>query len=120
DTAALAVYVCTACFVAFICSRDLRHLHSFPTRRSSDLDVHLRLWRRAVHQPAPLDHAVDAEHPADRRNHVGLHHQQQEEAGGEQDRKSTRLNSSHVKSSYAVFCLKKKKQELISRDLISI
>src|SRR5215475_5338950 len=25
------------------------------------------------------------------------------------DRKSTRLNSSHVKSSYAVFCLKKKK-----------
>src|SRR5438874_10726681 len=30
-------------------------------------------------------------------------------AGGE-DRKSTRLNSSHVEISYAVFCLKKKKQ----------
>src|SRR5690606_41296688 len=30
-------------------------------------------------------------------------------AGGE-DRKSTRLNSSHVKISYAVFCLKKKKK----------
>src|SRR5690606_39788064 len=28
----------------------------------------------------------------------------------ETDRKSTRLNSSHVKISYAVFCLKKKKQ----------
>src|SRR5690606_41523843 len=28
---------------------------------------------------------------------------------GEIDRKSTRLNSSHVKISYAVFCLKKKK-----------
>src|SRR5690606_39863857 len=27
-----------------------------------------------------------------------------------QDRKSTRLNSSHVKISYAVFCLKKKNQ----------
>src|SRR5690606_41701737 len=27
-----------------------------------------------------------------------------------QDRKSTRLNSSHVKNSYAVLCLKKKKQ----------
>src|SRR5690606_20991654 len=26
------------------------------------------------------------------------------------DRKSTRLNSSHVKTSYAVFCLKKKQQ----------
>src|SRR5690606_41085083 len=28
-----------------------------------------------------------------------------------QDRKSTRLNSSHVKISYAVFCLKKKKNK---------
>src|SRR5437870_10295976 len=28
----------------------------------------------------------------------------------EQDRKSTRLNSSHVAISYAVFCLKKKKK----------
>src|SRR5690606_39759941 len=27
------------------------------------------------------------------------------------DRKSTRLNSSHVKISYAVFCLKKKKED---------
>src|SRR5690349_23161274 len=27
------------------------------------------------------------------------------------DRKSTRLNSSHVENSYAVFCLKKKKQK---------
>src|SRR3989442_5457440 len=27
------------------------------------------------------------------------------------DRKSTRLNSSHVRISYAVFCLKKKKQQ---------
>src|SRR5437899_9150362 len=30
---------------------------------------------------------------------------------GERDRKSTRLNSSHLGISYAVFCLKKKKQE---------
>src|SRR5438094_5238084 len=30
---------------------------------------------------------------------------------GEKDRKSTRLNSSHRTNSYAVFCLKKKKQE---------
>src|SRR6266511_5827651 len=30
-----------------------------------------------------------------------------------QDRKSTRLNSSHVKISYAVFCLKKKKKTYI-------
>src|SRR5690606_39405671 len=42
---------------------------------------------------------------------VGMHgdvlaHQ----SGGGEDRKSTRLNSSHVKSSYAVFCLKKKRE----------
>src|SRR5690606_41674641 len=30
-----------------------------------------------------------------------------------EDRKSTRLNSSHVKISYAVFCLKKKKKNKI-------
>src|SRR5690606_41587138 len=29
----------------------------------------------------------------------------------QQDRKSTRLNSSHVKISYAVFCLKKKNEQ---------
>src|SRR5690606_40914580 len=32
------------------------------------------------------------------------------DAGDRGDRKSTRLNSSHVKISYAVFCLKKKKK----------
>src|SRR5436305_10808409 len=30
---------------------------------------------------------------------------------GPRDRKSTRLNSSHVRISYAVFCLKKKKKK---------
>src|SRR5690554_6983002 len=33
--------------------------------------------------------------------------------GGLTDRKSTRLNSSHVRISYAVFCLKKKKKNLM-------
>src|SRR5699024_11507713 len=32
---------------------------------------------------------------------------------GAQDRKSTRLNSSHVSISYAVFCLKKKKHSML-------
>src|SRR5690242_20752645 len=32
-------------------------------------------------------------------------------AEGAEDRKSTRLNSSHMSISYAVFCLKKKKQK---------
>src|SRR5690606_40551154 len=32
------------------------------------------------------------------------------------DRKSTRLNSSHVKISYAVFCLKKKKKDSLKMN----
>src|SRR5690606_39313216 len=43
---------------------------------------------------------------------IGLHKITSHAHGGEAeigDRKSTRLNSSHVKISYAVFCLKKKK-----------
>src|SRR3712207_8937636 len=35
------------------------------------------------------------------------------------DRKSTRLNSSHANISYAVFCLKKKKNTLISLILFT-
>src|SRR5690606_41733729 len=33
------------------------------------------------------------------------------------DRKSTRLNSSHVKNSYAVFCLKKKMNYITSKTI---
>src|SRR5258708_21852279 len=37
-----------------------------------------------------------------------------------QDRKSTRLNSSHQIISYAVFCLKKKKHGLLSQRLFML
>src|SRR5438874_9947369 len=37
---------------------------------------------------------------------------------GRRDRKSTRLNSSHVEISYAVFCLKKKKRNRPLKDNI--
>src|SRR5690349_23693404 len=44
----------------------------------------------------------------ERRHHgIGL----ERRAAMEGDRKSTRLNSSHVEISYAVFCLKKKKKK---------
>src|SRR2546430_8177660 len=36
----------------------------------------------------------------------------------EQDRKSTRLNSSHSQISYAVFCLKKKKKNMNHKNTI--
>src|SRR5690606_8802411 len=39
-----------------------------------------------------------------------VHRRHQTDPEKKRDRKSTRLNSSHVKISYAVFCLKKKTQ----------
>src|SRR5690606_40902218 len=42
----------------------------------------------------------------------GLHDVLRLDAVAQRDRKSTRLNSSHVKISYAVFCLKKKNARL--------
>src|SRR3712207_7328064 len=52
--------------------------------------------------PQPADHAEAVE--------PGHHHVQHQQVGAELlDRKSTRLNSSHANISYAVFCLKKKK-----------
>src|SRR5256885_5301660 len=38
---------------------------------------------------------------------------------GHQDRKSTRLNSSHLVISYAVFCLKKKNKDNLSASIAS-
>src|SRR2546426_3703019 len=36
------------------------------------------------------------------------------------DRKSTRLNSSHLVISYAVFCLKKKKKKILSLNILPL
>src|SRR5690349_23740538 len=38
---------------------------------------------------------------------------------GDEDRKSTRLNSSHVEISYAVFCLKKKKKKIKKGNVLT-
>src|SRR2546427_5165509 len=53
------------------------------------------------------NHAIDQVIGDDRRVRNEYH------AEGE-DRKSTRLNSSHSQISYAVFCLKKKKKKIIN------
>src|SRR5690606_41692132 len=95
---------------------DLRHLPAFPTRRSSDLDLARRL-RAPERAPAHLGAQRDEEVVARTGHAPGDHHHLRvqdvddvRDAGAEElgDRKSTRLNSSHVKISYAVFCLKKK------------
>src|SRR5688572_31998927 len=53
--------------------------------------------------------------PRDRHAERDPHHRGQRERAhdldGREDRKSTRLNSSHSQISYAVFCLKKKKNK---------
>src|SRR5438034_3329094 len=46
------------------------------------------------------------------RNKLGCVLDLSQPTGREEDRKSTRLNSSHTVISYAVFCLKKKTKEL--------
>src|SRR5438874_9776748 len=82
-----------------------RNLHSFPTRRSSDLVMGtLPLVREVVRAVAPIP-VIAAGGIADG---AGLAASLM--LGAEGDRKSTRLNSSHVEISYAVFCLKKKKE----------
>src|SRR5688572_31274402 len=42
------------------------------------------------------------------------------DAGASEDRKSTRLNSSHSQISYAVFCLKKKNQNKFPDKLLKL
>src|SRR5438034_5182767 len=93
--------------------RAVRHhaLHPVPTRRSSDLGALLGIG------PAEADRGGGGE------GHGSLQHVttavrgrhrlilRVEGSRGPQDRKSTRLNSSHTVISYAVFCLKKKNKE---------
>src|SRR5690606_41880784 len=73
-----------------------RQLHSFPTRRSSDLGQR----GDARHLLDQVGAALHIGAPARDESLIAIQ--------SETDRKSTRLNSSHVKISYAVFCLTKK------------
>src|SRR5690606_41941231 len=106
--------------VFFYSYRDHRYLHSFPTRRSSDLPGGVEVedgGGGVVEQLAVVRDEHDAAAPGDELAGEELDGGVVEVVGGlveqEQvgalDRKSTRLNCSHVKISYAVFCLKKKK-----------
>src|SRR5207245_11156907 len=97
-----SVIVLSSDAFAFVCHCNplLLHLHPFPTRRSSDLssnttpgercscDTITRSARIIPFRGSWVEFTIDI-----------------------QDRKSTRLNSSHGSISYAVFCLKKKKKQ---------
>src|SRR2546430_11258207 len=73
----------------------------FRSRKGAELGAQRR-GRRGVHRVPPLGPVEN-----DRRHGAG---RLAPHAGSLQDRKSTRLNSSHSQISYAVFCLKKKKR----------
>src|SRR5207249_10502601 len=91
----------TAISVTFILSQSSTahpDLPSFPTRRSSDLGDHRAgvVERQGAGElVAGLEACHGTREPGDQQH-------------DKQDRKSTRLNSSHVSISYAVFCWKKK------------
>src|SRR5690348_17791503 len=99
-------------FIFFYDSSDPRTLHSFPTRRSSDLiahrDAHLHDLEHA--DLAGVAPALRGRDGLDRLDSFDVLHARNGQPQGRMilDRKSTRLNSSHPSSSYAVFCLKKK------------
>src|SRR5439155_12334549 len=95
-------------------------LHSFPTRRSSDLVGRVRPLRRAVPEDDVRSSAEDKARAGSPAAALALMTAAAEDVEGDDphaaavlkrtsDRKSTRLNSRQVATSYAVFCLNKEK-----------
>src|SRR3712207_7226781 len=60
-------------------------------------------------EPGAEEHVADLRHRRVRDHALDVRLHECDERRDEEDRKSTRLNSSHANISYAVFCLKKKK-----------
>src|SRR5204862_5939948 len=102
-------------FLSFFFSCSVHHLDllSFPTRRSSDLERETFLTHYHKRSNAESTFSMMKRKFGD-----SLRSRTDTAMINEalckvlcQDRKSTRLNSSHVEISYAVFCLKKKKKK---------
>src|SRR5205814_9791365 len=98
----------------------LRDLHSFPTRRSSDLKMaSAKISSRDFLMPISLRRLSKCAliklnfARADCFRISGSPNSSTFHLRTSGDRKSTRLNSSHLGISYAVFCLKKKKKNTI-------
>src|SRR5262245_66429444 len=89
----------------FSSSAHPRDLPSFPTRRSSDLPAD-----QAVTKTIEFYNKLRTAHPG-KRIVIAEFGWPSGDDDPFADRKSTRLNSSHLGISYAVFCLKKKKNK---------
>src|SRR5699024_12373791 len=84
-------------------------LHSFPTRRSSDLidlDFEIEIFGSYARLPLAISTIAEAMCASDDFIYVAARDRVYK--AKTTDRKSTRLNSSHASISYAVFCLNKK------------
>src|SRR5690606_39596720 len=88
-----------------------------PTRRSSDLPLRRKVIgdpcrdaSAAIHTAHRLAAVIGDEYP----HLIGIRTDKRVLAVLHRDRKSTRLNSSHVKISHAVFCLKKKNRTAVA------
>src|SRR5688572_32350504 len=67
------------------------------------------IYTLSLHDALPISRAAGA------RRHDDAHRPGGIRLGQGEDRKSTRLNSSHSQISYAVFCLKKKKKKITKK-----
>src|SRR5437870_3276904 len=83
---------------------------TFLGARHWDDDGSVQRHLRFVSEPLPLarrrPHGASGPSERTRRGLVAWNHWSAAQTEGPEDRKSTRLNSSHVAISYAVFCLK--------------
>src|SRR5436305_8516159 len=91
-----------------------RSLHSFPTRRSSDLMGQYDVTKAGIVSLTKTLAFEESKHGV-RVNAVCPGATLTPGQTALTDRKSTRLNSSHVRISYAVFCLKKKIPKQVHR-----
>src|SRR5690606_39303405 len=87
--------------------------HPFPTRRSSDLEQAAQSLPPSSSAWSSTAQCTDRRRPSCQKcsRHASVTPACRSPIKPHRslpDRKSTRLNSSHVKNSYAVFCLKKK------------
>src|SRR5207245_10398237 len=101
-------------------SAERRYIHSFPTRRSSDLAAPRTTRGRSVRS---VPWVVWVTPGAETRSGGGAPRGGRGRLRGPgraQDRKSTRLNSSHGSISYAVFCLKKKNRNRLAETMLSL
>src|SRR5690625_6590763 len=108
-------------FSLFSLLSDVHHLYlpSFPTRRSSDLVLH-DFHQVVTGNIVALGNFIDGGACLTFNGQVEQNAQRIIAIASQLDRKSTRLNSSHVAISYAVFCLKKKIEEICYNLIIPI